>query len=117
MSDYTIYHNPQCGTSRTVLEMLRSAGIEPEVIAYLKTPPDRSTLLRLAADSGVGLRGLLRTKGEVYEQLGLSDPSLGDEALLEALLAHPVLLNRPIVVAPGGTRVCRPADTVRELLP
>lgn len=117
MSTVTIYHNPQCGTSRNVLAALREAGIEPEVIQYLKTPPDRATLQCLARDCGVGVRGLLRAKGERYEALGLADPTLGDEQLLDAMLAHPELINRPIVVTERGSRLCRPVEVVKELLP
>lgn len=117
MSTVTIYHNPQCGTSRNVLAALREAGIEPEVIQYLKTPPDRATLQRLARDCGVGVRGLLRAKGERYEALGLADPGLSDDQLLDAMLAHPELINRPIVVTARGSRLCRPAELLKDLLP
>lgn len=117
MSTVTIYHNPQCGTSRNVLAAIREAGIEPTIIQYLKTPPDRATLTRLAQDCGVGVRGLLRAKGERYEALGLADPALSDAQLLDAMLAHPELINRPIVVTERGSRLCRPADVVQTLLP
>jgi arsenate reductase len=111
-----IYHNPRCGTSRRVLEMLRGAGIEPRIIEYLKTPPDRPTLLRLLKDMNIPPRALLRRKEAVYAELGLDDPSRSDESLVDAMLAHPILMERPIVVAPGGTRLCRPAERVLEVL-
>lgn len=115
MASVTIFHNPACGTSRNVLAMLREAGLEPDVVEYLKTPPTRATLKQLAAAAG-GLRGLLREKGTPYLELGLDDPKLSDDALLDAIEAHPILLNRPIVVTPKGTKLCRPADEVRTLL-
>lgn len=115
MASVTIFHNPACGTSRNVLAMLREAGLEPDVVEYLKTPPTRATLKQLAAATG-GLRGLLREKGTPYLELGLDDPTLSDDALLDAIEAHPILLNRPIVVTPKGTKLCRPADEVRTLL-
>jgi arsenate reductase len=114
MSTFTIFHNPRCGTSRTVLQALRDAGHEPQVIEYLKTPPDAQTLQRLAADSGEGLRGLLRAKEPLCAELGLEGAD--DARLLQAMLAHPVLLNRPVVVGPKGTALCRPADKVQALL-
>ena len=117
MTTITIYHNPKCGTSRNTLAMIRNSGVEPEVIEYLKTPPDRATLVRLLAAMGCGPREILRAKGDLYDELGLADPSLGDDALIEAMLAHPALINRPIVVSPKGTRLCRPGDSVVELLP
>lgn len=117
MSTVTIYHNPQCGTSRKVLAALQEAGLAPTVIQYLKTPPDRATLTQLAHDCGVGVRGLLRAKGECYEALGLADPALSDDQLLDAMLAHPELINRPIVVTERGSRLCRPAELVQTLLP
>jgi len=113
----TIYHNPACGTSRTTLGMIREAGFEPRVIEYLKDPPDRATLVAMIDAMGVPVRDVLRTKAEPYAELGLDDPSIGDEALIDAMLAHPILINRPIVVTPLGTRLCRPADLVRDLLP
>ena len=112
----TIYHNPACGTSRNVLAMIRNAGIEPQVIEYLKTPPSRDTLRAIAAAAG-GLRALLREKGTPYGELGLGDPAKTDEELLDAMLAHPILINRPIVVSALGTRLCRPSETVLDLLP
>ena len=116
-SDYVIYHNPSCSNSRKALAVLREHGIEPVVVEYLKTPPDRATLVRLLAAMGCGPRAILRAKGDLYEELGLADPALGDDALIAAMLAHPVLINRPIVVSPKGTRLCRPGDSVVELLP
>jgi len=116
-NDTTIYHNPACGTSRTTLGLIREAGIEPRVVEYLKDPPDRATLTGLIAKMGVPVREVLRTKAEPYAELGLDDPTLGDDALIDAMLAHPILINRPIVVTPLGARLCRPADSVLELLP
>jgi arsenate reductase len=115
--DVVIYHNPACGTSRNTLALIRNAGVEPHVVEYLKTPPSREMLRRLAHRMGVPLRALLREKGTPFAELGLSDPSLSDEALLDALAAHPVLLNRPIVVSPEGVRLCRPSEAVIDLLP
>ncbi|MDQ7761021.1 arsenate reductase (glutaredoxin) [Xanthomonas sontii] len=117
MPTITIYHNPACGTSRNVLGLIRNSGVEPTVIEYLKTPPDRATLQTLAAASGLPLRDLMRQKGTPYAELGLDDPTLDDDALLEAILQHPILLNRPIVISPLGTRLCRPSETVLEILP
>ena len=112
----TIYHLPRCSTSRNVLAEIRARGIEPEVIEYVKTPPSRADLLRLAQDSGLGVRGLLRQKGTPYEELGLGDMALTDDQLLDAIEAHPVLLNRPIVVGPKGTRLIRPIELLDEVL-
>ena len=112
----TIYHNPACGTSRNTLAMIRNAGIEPTVIEYLKTPPDRDTLRALVARSGQPLRSFIREKGTPYADLGLDDPALGDEPLLDAMLAHPILINRPIVVTPLGVALCRPSEKVLDLL-
>ncbi|MBI1383935.1 MAG: arsenate reductase (glutaredoxin) [Rhizobiales bacterium] len=112
----TIYHNPVCGTSRNTLAMIRASGIEPEIILYLETPPDRTTLVRLIREAGLTPRALLREKGTPYGELGLDDPSLGDEALIDAMLAHPILINRPLVVTPKGTRLCRPSEVVLEIL-
>ena len=117
MSDITIYHNPQCGTSRNVLALIRNTGVEPEIIEYLKTPPSRETLLALLARMAIPVRELLRRKETPYDELGLDDPQLPDEALLEAMLAHPVLMNRPIVVTPLATRLCRPSEAVLDILP
>ena len=112
----TIYHNPACGTSRNVLAMIRNAGIEPRVIEYLKTPPSRDALRAIAATVG-GVRALLRQKGTPYGELGLGDPAKTDGELLDAMLAHPILINRPIVVTTLGTRLCRPSETVLDILP
>lgn len=112
----TIYHNPRCGTSRNVLAMIRASGVEPQVIDYLKTPPSRDTIRQLAADAGLTIREVLREKGTPFAELGLGDPSLSDEQLLDAIEAHPILLNRPFVVTPKGTRLCRPSETVLDLL-
>ena len=113
----TIYHNPACGTSRNVLGLIRNAGIEPVVIEYLKTPPGRDELAALIARMGVPVRDLLRRKGAPYDELGLDDPALADAALLDAMVAHPILINRPIVVTSLGVRLCRPSETVLGILP
>ena len=113
----TIYHNPACGTSRSVLGLIRESGVEPRVIEYLKAPPSRAELVELIGRMGITVRGLLRQKGTPYDELGLADPALTDAQLLDAMVAHPILMNRPVVVAPGGVRLCRPAETVRDLLP
>ncbi|MDQ7912676.1 arsenate reductase (glutaredoxin) [Pseudomonas sp. 102515] len=113
----TIYHNPACGTSRNVLGLIRNSGVEPAVIHYLETPPDRAQLERLIADLGMPVRELLRHKGTPYAELGLDDPQLDDAALITAMLQHPILINRPIVVTPLGTRLCRPSERVLEILP
>ncbi len=117
MSEVTIYHNPACGTSRKVLALLREAGIEPTVVLYLQDPPTREEIRRIVELSGQPLRSLLREKGTPYAELGLGDPCLSDERLLDAIAQHPILLNRPIVVTPRGARLCRPEQTVLELLP
>ena len=115
--DTTIYHNPACGTSRNTLAMIRAAGIEPVIIEYLKTPPSRGKVRALAKATGQPLRALLREKGTPFAELGLADPALSDDHLLDAIAAHPILLNRPIVVTPNGTRLCRPSEAVLALLP
>ncbi|XAH24600.1 arsenate reductase (glutaredoxin) [Xylophilus sp. GW821-FHT01B05] len=115
--NYTIYHNPRCGTSRSVLAALQAAGITPHIVEYLKTPPTRSEIAELGRRAGGGVRGLLREKEAAYAERGLGDLALSDEALLDAIEAEPVLLNRPIVVSPKGVRLCRPAETVQALLP
>ena len=115
--DIIIYHNPDCGTSRNTLAMIRNTGIEPHVIEYLKTPPARALLLQLIARAGLTPRALLREKGTPYAELGLGDPTLSDEHLLDAMMAHPILINRPLVVSPLGVRLCRPSETVLEILP
>jgi arsenate reductase len=117
MPSITIYHNPNCGTSRNVLALIRHAGIEPEVIEYLVTPPTRHTLVELLAQMAMPVRALLRRKGTPYDELQLDDPSLSDDALIDAMVAHPILMNRPIVVTPQGTRLCRPSEAVLDILP
>ena len=117
MSTVKIFHNPACGTSRNTLAMLRHAGLEPEVIEYLRTPPTREELLALMADAGLSARQLLRPKGELFDQLGLGDESLPAEALVDAMMAHPILINRPLVVTERGTRLCRPSEQVLDILP
>ncbi|HCE6509275.1 arsenate reductase (glutaredoxin) [Pseudomonas aeruginosa] len=117
MSNITIYHNPTCGTSRNVLALIRNSGEEPNVIEYLKTPPDRETLQRLITDMGAPMRAVLREKGTPYAELGLDDPKWGDEQLIGFMLQHPILINRPIVVTPLGTRLCRPSEAVLDILP
>lgn len=112
----TIYHNPACGTSRNTLAMIRASGVEPVVIEYLKTPPSRDRLEALIAAMGITPRALLREKGTPYAELGLGDPSLGDAALIDAMMAHPILINRPIVETPRGTRLCRPSEAVLKLM-
>ncbi len=113
----TIYHNPACGTSRNVLGLIRNAGITPQVIEYLKTPPSRAELCDLIRRMGIPVRDLLRRKGTPYDELGLDDPALTDAQLITAMLAQPILINRPIVVTPLGVRLCRPSETVLDLLP
>jgi arsenate reductase (glutaredoxin) len=117
LMDVTIYHNPACGTSRNTLAMIRNAGIEPTVIEYLKTPPSRETLAGMIADAGLTVREAIREKGTPYQELGLDNPDLGDDALLDAMLAHPILINRPFVVTPMGTRLARPSEVVLDILP
>ena len=115
--DVVIYHNPACGTSRNTLAMIRNAGIEPHVIEYLKTPPARALLKQLLIRAGLTVRDALREKGTPYAELGLGDSALTDDQLLDAIQAHPILLNRPLVVSPKGVRLCRPSELVLELLP
>ena len=117
MAGITIYHNPQCGTSRNTLALIRNSGEEPEVIEYLQTPPSRETLVQLLADMGIPVRELIRQKSTPYVELKLDDPTLSDGQLLDAMLAHPILINRPIVVTPLGTRLCRPSEAVLDILP
>ncbi|QWG16429.1 arsenate reductase (glutaredoxin) [Bradyrhizobium sediminis] len=112
----TIYHNPACGTSRNTLAMIRQSGEQPEVIEYLKNPPDRARLIELIKAMGVPVRALLREKGTPYAELGLADPKWSDDELIDFMLAHPILINRPIVVTPKGTRLCRPSEAVLDLL-
>ena len=113
----TIYHNPACGTSRNVLAMMRNSGEEPQIIEYLKTPPSRAELVALIGRMGIPVRALLREKGTPYQTLGLDDPALSDDALLDAMLAHPILINRPIVVTDLGVKLCRPSEVVLDILP
>ncbi len=117
MTDIVIYHNPGCGTSRNALAMIRNGGIEPHVIEYLKTPPSRGLLVQLISRMGITPRALLREKGTPYAALGLGNEALTDEQLLDAMMAHPILINRPIVVSPLGVRLCRPSEAVLDLLP
>ncbi|MCB1517295.1 MAG: arsenate reductase (glutaredoxin) [Hyphomicrobiaceae bacterium] len=114
--DVIIYHNPDCGTSRNTMAMIRNAGVEPHVVEYLKTPPDRATLMDLLARTGLRPRELLREKGTPYADLGLADPALADDELVDAMLAHPILIERPVVVTARGARLCRPSERVLDLL-
>jgi len=117
VTDVIIYHNPACGTSRNTLAMIRNAGIEPHVVEYLKTPPARALLIQLIERAGMSARALLREKDTPYAELGLSDGTLSDDALLDAMMAHPVLINRPLVVTPLGVKLCRPSELVLDILP
>ena len=116
-ADIVIYHNPECGTSRNTLALIRNAGIEPHVIEYLKTPPNRPRLVSLIARMGISARQLLREKGTPFAELGLADPTLSDDQLVDAMIEHPILINRPIVVSPLGVKLCRPSEEVLDLLP
>jgi arsenate reductase len=117
MSNITIYHNPACGTSRNTLEMIRNSGAEPDIIYYLDTPPSRDELVKRIADMGISVRALLRKNVEPYENLALAEDRFTDEQLIDFMLQHPVLINRPIVVTPLGTRLCRPSEVVLDILP
>ncbi|MFQ2244777.1 glutaredoxin-dependent arsenate reductase [Aeromonas enteropelogenes] len=117
MSAITIYHNPECGTSRNTLELIRNSGVEPTVIHYLETPPSRDELVALIAAMGVPVRELLRKNVSPYEELGLAEDRFSDDDLIDAMLAHPILINRPIVVTPLGTKLCRPSEVVLDILP
>lgn len=117
MSDVTIYHNPACGTSRKVLAAIRAAGVEPRVVEYLKTPPSRTELKSLLQRMGLTVRGLLRRRGAPYDELGLDDPKKTDATLIDAILAHPILMERPIVVTQRGARLCRPPEKLAEIFP
>ncbi|MDE2341829.1 MAG: arsenate reductase (glutaredoxin) [Betaproteobacteria bacterium] len=117
MNDITIYHNPKCGTSRKVLTLIREKGFEPRVVPYLETPPSRSELAALIGDMGVSAREILREKGTPYDELGLSNPNWSDDELLDFMIRHPILINRPIVKTLLGTRLCRPPESVLDLLP
>lgn len=113
----TIYHNPECGTSRNTLAMIQNAGIEPTVIEYLQNPPSREELVKMIADAGLSVRGAIREKGTPYAELGLDNPDLTDEQLLDAMLKDPILINRPFVITPLGTRLARPSEAVLDILP
>lgn len=115
--DVTIYHNPACGTSRNALAMIRNAGIEPKVVEYLKTPPSREELVKMIADAGLTVREALREKGTPYAELGLANPDLTDDQLVDVMLEHPILINRPFVVSPLGVRLARPSERVLDILP
>ena len=115
--DVTIYHNPECGTSRNTLAMIRNAGIEPSVIEYLQNPPSREQLIKMIADAGLSVREAIREKGTPYAELGLDNPDLTDEQLLDAMLEDPILINRPFVITPLGTRLARPSEVVLDILP
>lgn len=117
MTDIVIYHNPECGTSRNVLALIRNSGVEPHVIEYLKTPPARALLVEMIERAGMTPRDLLREKGTPFAELGLADLALSDDALLDAMMAHPILINRPLVVTPLGVKLCRPSETVLDILP
>ena len=117
MTDIIVYHNPDCGTSRNTLAMIRNAGIEPHVVEYLKTPPSRPMLVQLIDRAGISPRELLREKGTPFADLGLGDESLEDETLIDAMMAHPILINRPLVVSPLGVKLCRPSEAVLDLIP
>jgi len=116
-TDVIIYHNPECGTSRNALAMIRNAGIEPHVVEYLKTPPSRALLESLIARAGIAPRALLREKGTPFDELGLGNPDLTDTQLVDAMMAHPILINRPLVVSPLGVKLCRPSEAVLDLIP
>lgn len=113
----TIYHNPKCGTSRNTLAMIRHAGFEPTIIEYLKNPPTRAQLIQLITDAGLSVREVMRSKEAIFDELGLQDVNLSDEVLMDAMMAHPILINRPIVVSELGTKLCRPSEVVLEILP
>ena len=115
--DAIIYHNPACGTSRNTLALIRNSGVEPHIVEYLKTPPNRAMLESLIERMGIPVREVLREKGTPFVELGLADPTLNDEALIDAMIEHPILMNRPIVVSPKGVRLCRPSEMVLDLLP
>ena len=115
--DIIIYHNPECGTSRNALAMIRNAGIEPHIVEYLKTPPSRALLIQLLARAGLKPRDLVREKGTPFHELGLDDPKLTDEQLIDAMMENPILINRPLVVSPLGVKLCRPSEAVLDLLP
>lgn len=117
MMDVSIYHNPACGTSRNTLALIRNAGIEPTIIEYLNTPPSRAVLVDLIKKAGLSVRDAIRIKGTPFHELGLDDPKLADDQLLDAMLTHPILINRPFVATPSGVRLCRPSEVVLDILP
>lgn len=117
MTDIVIYHNPACGTSRNTIELIRNAGVEPHVVEYLKSPPTRALLVEMIERAGITPRDLLRKKDTPYSQLGLGDENLSDDALVDAMMAHPILINRPLVVTPLGVKLCRPSEAVLDILP
>jgi len=117
VTDIVIYHNPECGTSRNVLALIRNSGVEPHVVEYLKTPPARGLLVEMIGRAGMTARDLLREKGTPFAELGLADPSLSSDALIDAMMEHPVLINRPLVVTPLGVKLCRPSEAVLAILP
>lgn len=117
MTDIVIYHNPDCGTSRNVLALIRNSGVEPHVVEYLKTPPARALLVEMIDRAGMTARDLLREKGTPFAELGLGDAALSDDMLVDAMIAHPILINRPLVVTPLGVKLCRPSETVLDILP
>lgn len=117
MSEITIYHNPKCGTSRNTLALIRNSGVEPKIIHYLETPPTRNELVALIAEMGISVRDVLRQKGTPFDELDLSNPKWSDDDLIDFMMQHPILINRPIVVTPKGTRLCRPSESVLDLLP
>lgn len=117
MTSIVIYHNPDCGTSRNTLALIRNSGVEPHVVEYLKSPPARALLVQMIARAGMTPRQLLREKGTPYADLGLGDEGIDDDALIDAMMAHPILINRPLVVTPLGVRLCRPSEAVLDILP
>lgn len=117
MTEIVIYHNPECGTSRNVLALIRNSGVEPHVVEYLKTPPARMLLVEMIGRAGITPRNLLREKGTPFAELGLADTSLSDDALVDAMMEHPILINRPLVVTPLGVKLCRPSEAVLDILP
>lgn len=117
MTQITIYHNPKCGTSRNTLALIRNSGVEPRIVHYLETPPSREELVGLIAAMGIPVRDVLRRKGTPYDELNLDDPKWSDDELIDFMIAHPILINRPIVVTPLGTRLCRPSEVVLDILP
>lgn len=117
MTTIVIYHNPDCGTSRNTLALIRNSGVEPHVVEYLRTPPSRALLIEMIERAGMTPRALLREKGTPYADLGLGDDALSDETLIDAMMAHPILINRPLVVTPLGVKLCRPSEAVLDILP